>query len=101
MARTKKYKTTPPKTQWPFPFFMAEDGYIWKQIEKDIYQIANKDDYNKVIEQWITEGQTDRKKNENLIKTLGHSHIDNYLAAHIASFTYTKPPTSLLETYLD
>ena len=62
---------------------------------------------NRVVNNFIFDSylelikEVEKIKNENLIKTLGHSHIDNYLANHIASFTYTKPPTSLHETYLD
>jgi|TARA_B100001996_G_scaffold118396_1_gene89623 hypothetical protein len=101
MARTKQTTRKSPKTKWPLPYFLAEDGRLWKQIAAGNYIMAFDKEYDNVMEQWWYHGEKDREANENLIKTLGHSHIDKYLASHIASFTYTKPPESLLQIYYD
>jgi len=99
--RRMKRRQRKAKTCWTWPFFLAEDGKIWIQLESGSYMLATEDETRFVFEQWWEYGEKERIDNEKLLKSLGHSHIDKYLAAYIAEFTYTKPPASLLETYLD
>ena len=89
------------KTYWPWPFFLAEDHKIWIKLSTGSYILATQDETQTVLEQWWEYGEKDRSDNEKLLKSLGHIHIDKYLAAHIAQFTYTKPPENLIQTYLD
>jgi len=95
MAYDKRHTQTNPLA------LLAQDGKIWVPIAKGAYMLASEQVSKTIRKQWWNSGEKERKINESKLLCLGHNHIDNYLAKHIASFTYTKPPPSLLETHLE
>ena len=87
--------------------FLAEDGKIWVPIfsadfrrrPTGTYMLASRQVTKNIRKKWWQSGKKERQNAKRVLLCLGHSHIDKYLAKHIASFTYTKPPSFLLETY--
>ena len=79
--------------------FLAQDGKIWVPVCTHAYMLASNQVTKNIRKKWWKSGEKERENTKRILLSLGHSHIDKYLAKHIASFTYTKPPSFLLKTY--